>query len=219
MATKTAALNEDKLISLYMDEVLEQEVFPKSVYKFCKANKIKEEEFYKLFGSFDAIQQRIWLKFYENTHGLLEKNKEYARYSNREKMLTFFYTFFELLTLNRSYVLFVLNQGGDPRSWEQLKPLRGLRTRIKEFSSELIEEGNSDKNYRLSQRNPKIFSEGAWVQFMFLLNFWKEDQSPQFEKTDVAIEKSVNAIFDLFDSSPLETLLDFGKYLYKESGM
>lgn len=48
------------------------------------------------------------------------------------------------------------------------------------------------------------------------MNFWKSDDSAAFEKTDVAVEKSVNTIFDVFDNTPLENILDFGKFLYKE---
>jgi hypothetical protein len=49
------------------------------------------------------------------------------------------------------------------------------------------------------------------------LKFWKDDRSADFEKTDVAIEKSVNTIFDVFDNTPLEKVFDFGKFLYKET--
>jgi hypothetical protein len=52
---------------------------------------------------------------------------------------------------------------------------------------------------------------------MFILRFWTKDDSARFEKTDMAIEKSVNTIFDVFDNTPLENILDFGKFLYKES--
>ena len=65
----------------------------------------------------------------------------------------------------------------------------------------------------------QVFSEGAWLQFLFLLNFWANDDSAQFEKTDIAIEKSVNTIFDLFDNTPLNSILDFGKFLWKEKVM
>ena len=44
-----------------------------------------------------------------------------------------------------------------------------------------------------------------------------DDNSPAFEKTDVAIEKSVKAIFDVFETTPLESILDFGKFLVKEN--
>ena len=66
------------------------------------------------------------------------------------------------------------------------------------------------------QHPPKIFSEAAWVQMGFLLKFWMEDSSADFEKTDQAIEKSVQTAFDVFDNTPLSALVDFGKFLWKE---
>ena len=62
-----------------------------------------------------------------------------------------------------------------------------------------------------------MFSEGAWVQFVFLLKFWMNDRSPGFEKTDMAIENSVTTIFKIYDNGSLEKILDFGKFLYKEN--
>lgn len=47
-----------------------------------------------------------------------------------------------------------------------------------------------------------IFAEAVWIQFLFLLKFWANDNSPAFESTDVAIEKSVNTAFDVFDNTP-----------------
>jgi hypothetical protein len=61
-----------------------------------------------------------------------------------------------------------------------------------------------------------VFSEGAWLQFLFLLKFWMDDTSKGFEKTDVLIEKSVNTVVDLLDTKPLESLFDLGKFLWKE---
>ncbi len=43
-----------------------------------------------------------------------------------------------------------------------------------------------------------------------------DDTSASFEKTDVFIEKSVRASFDLIDTTPLKSLVDLGKFLYKE---
>ena len=42
------------------------------------------------------------------------------------------------------------------------------------------------------------------------------DNSVGFEKTDVAIEKSVQTVFSLFDNNALDILFDFGKFLWKE---
>ncbi|WP_435625066.1 TetR family transcriptional regulator C-terminal domain-containing protein [Flagellimonas sp.] len=213
--TTSSELSEEKIIGWFMDTVLEHEVLPKSIYKFCKANKIKEEEFYHFFGSFEGLQQVIWEWFYDNTISVMQKNEQYDAMSNEEKMLTFFFTFFENLTLNRSYVLFVLKHHSN--KLENMGQLKNLRKNIKEFATALIEESNSEKNVKVLRQNPQLFSEGAWVQSLFLLKFWMDDTSADFEKTDIAIEKSVTTIFKVFDNNSLEKILDFGKFLYKEN--
>ncbi|MEC8884447.1 MAG: TetR family transcriptional regulator C-terminal domain-containing protein [Bacteroidota bacterium] len=130
-------------------------------------------------------------------------------------MLSFFYTFFEVLTANRSYVLFALQE--QKNSLKSLAQLRDLRLKVREFASDLIEQDNEIKSSRFTKNPVSIFSEGAWLQTLFLLKYWMEDNSARFEKTDVAIEKSVNAIFDVFNTTPLESVLDFGKFLFKEN--
>lgn len=202
------------LMAAFMTDTLEAERFPVSVYKFCKQHKISEADFYAHFGSLESLQKEIWVSFFNQTVELLEKDEAYADYGNREKMLSFFFTFFELLGLNRSYILFTLRQQGS--QLQELDQLRGLRRVYKDFSKELILEANSEKSNRFTRHNPEVFSEGAWLQLLFLLRFWMRDGSPGFEKTDMAIEKSVNTIFDVFDNTPLERVLDFGKFLYKE---
>ncbi|MGB2758781.1 MAG: TetR family transcriptional regulator C-terminal domain-containing protein [Maribacter stanieri] len=215
MSAKAKKVTKDSIITMFMDYVLENEKLPKTVYKFCKVNAIEESDFYLYFGSIEALKKGIWNTFYENTVNVIEKNKEYQDFTNRDKMLTFFYTFFEVLTLNRSYVLFIMENAPSPlKNMEQLK---GLRKNIKDFAKVLIANGNQNKSSKLTKHNPQLFSEGAWLQSMFLLNFWKSDDSAGFEKTDLAIEKSVNTIFDVFDNTPLENILDFGKFLYKET--
>jgi hypothetical protein len=48
------------------------------------------------------------------------------------------------------------------------------------------------------------------------MKFWLDDTSPSFEITDIFIEKSVKASFDLINTTPLKSIIDFGKFLYKE---
>lgn len=215
MAAKAKKITIEIIIAKYMDYVLEHEMVPKSIYKFCKVSEIKEEDFYLFYGSLDSLQKGIWKQFFVNTIQVMEKNKEYDGFSNKDKMLTFFFTFFEILTLNRSYVLFVLEQENNPM--KNLEQLKGLRKHLRNFAKDLIVDGNAEKNLKITKHNPQLFSEGAWLQFMFILRFWMKDDSARFEKTDMAIEKSVNTIFDVFDNTPLENILDFGKFLYKES--
>ena len=208
-------VTKESVITMYMEYVLENGHTPASVFKFCKDHTIEEGTFYNFFGSFQGIRESIWVSFFENTIHLLHKNSEYATYPNREKMLSFFYTFFEVLTANRSYVLFALQEQKD--ALKSLGQLRDLRVCVRDYAGELIEEANDEKSSRLAKNPVSVFSEGAWLQTLFLLKYWMNDNSARFEKTDVAIEKSVNAIFDVFNTTPLESILDFGKFLFKEN--
>lgn len=216
--TKKTVKKEDitrqDVITAYMEYVLEHEKTPKSVFKFVKDNNMTEAEFYNFFGSFDGLRKEIWNTFFTMTMDVAHKSEDYHSFSNREKMLTFFYTFFELLTLNRSYVLFTLKENQHMMS--KMEQLKGLRKHVKGFARELIQERNESKTNILLERSESIYSEGAWVQMLFLLKFWMDDDSAGFEKTDMAIEKSVNTIFDVFDNTPLDAVFDFGKFLWKE---
>ncbi|MFD2697598.1 TetR family transcriptional regulator C-terminal domain-containing protein [Mesonia sediminis] len=210
---KVKKLQKKDWISAYMTYVLEEEKRPKSVYKFAKNLGEEEASFYQFFGSLDALQRSIWEEFYQMSIDLMNQAEETSNFSNREKMLTFFFTFFELLTANRSYVIFSLKEHESPL--KNLEQLSGLRKRVKQFASELIEDKNDEQKVKLLRHNKTIFSEGAWLQTVFLMKFWLDDNSPQFEQTDVAIEKSVNTIFDVFNNTPLERVIDFGKFIYQ----
>lgn len=202
-------LTREKLVSLYMDQVLTTAQTPGTVFKFCKENKLKEEDFYNFFGSFEALEQAVWGGFFDHTLELVHKSLEYSEFSAREKLLTFYFTFFEVLKANRSYVLFALNK--DKRPLKNLEQLKQLRRKVKDFAGALDEDSEV-----MLLKSSTVFSEAVWLQLLFLLKFWKDDNSPQFESTDVAIEKSVNTLFDLFNTAPLERVLDLGKFLWKE---
>lgn len=209
----TEQISEDNIISLYMDYVLENGTLPQSVYKFCKDNGITEERFYQFFGSFEGVQKTIWKRFFDNAFEVINRTPEYESFTTREKLLTFYYTFFEILTANRSYVLLTLSQ--QTPALKNLEQLKVLRLQVKNYASELVREDNK-KSAKYTRRSETIFSEATWLQLMFLIKFWLKDNSARFESTDVAIEKSVNTIFDVFDTTPLDRVIDFGKFLWKE---
>lgn len=109
MAKKKTINNKD-IITFYMDYVLEHNENPKTVYAFCKTNNFDENEFYKYFASFEAIEKGIFEAFYVNTLNVLEKSDDYLNFDARNKLLSFYFTFFENLTSNRSYVVYVLKK-------------------------------------------------------------------------------------------------------------
>jgi hypothetical protein len=211
---KKKNISADKIYSMYMEYVLENGKAPENVYIFSKENNFDETLFYRFFGSFEAVEKSIFAAFYDNTLTLLEKNDDYAGFDSRNKLLSFYFTFFENLTANRSFVLSVLSQ--KKGNLKSLSILSELRKKFKSFIGSLQISPVSLNDARLEKIQEQSIEESAWVQLLITINFWKSDPSPSFEKTDLFIEKSVNASFDLIDNTPLKGIIDLGKFLVKE---
>ena len=212
--TNKHLIDDNQIISFYMNDVLEGNEEIKNVYSFCKKHNIEESDFYTFFGSFNSVKKSIWIKFFANALATIEKEIAFENYSDKNKLLTLYFTLFEVMTLNRSYILFSLKENKD--GLKNLKNLQGFRIIFKEFIVSIIQSSSSESNDKISRVTQPVFSEGAWLQFLFLLKFWMDDDSKGFEKTDVLIEKSVNTVVDLLDTKPLESLFDLGKFLWKE---
>ncbi|PQJ23236.1 TetR family transcriptional regulator C-terminal domain-containing protein [Tenacibaculum sp. SG-28] len=212
--TRKKNITAEKIVDFYMNDVLLEHT-PKSVYAFADKHNFNEGDFYQFFPSFDRLEQEIFALFCSNTVALLVKNEAYTTYDSKEKLLSFYYTFFEILTANRSYVYLKLK--GNKNKLESLKLLQELK---KEFSNyitaEIYKDGIDFKNKNINKLRDKSVLEVSWIQLLFTIQFWLEDVSKGFEKTDIFIEKSVKATFDLSDITPLQSVFDFAKFLWKE---
>ena len=217
VTTKKESIDDNVIIALYMNDVLEDNHNTKNVYVFCKNNNIKEADFYSFFGSLDGVKQAIWTKFLENAIVTLQKDENYDNYPNKNKLLSFYFTIFEILTLNRSYVMYSLMENKE--GMKNMKDFKGFRNQLKDFVKDIMDTSTTENQGRVSKITKPIFSEGAWIQFLFILKFWMDDTSKSFEKTDIIIEKSVNTVVDLLETKPLENLFDLGKFIWKEKMM
>ena len=106
---KKKNITKENVISFYMDYFLEHNKKPNTVYQFAKLNNFEESEFYKHFTNFETIDETIFEVFFDQTLQLLQKSDDYENYDAKTKLLSFYYTFFELLTANRSFVVAILN--------------------------------------------------------------------------------------------------------------
>ena len=214
MATKKKIITKDDIVSKYMNEVLEKGEKPKSVYLFAKHNHFTEAEFYTFFATLESLEKEIFRLFFENSVNLLHQHEDYPQYDMKNKMLSFYFTFFEILTANRSYVLQSLKLDRNPL--KNLVQLTSLRDSFKEYVSEILTDDYRLEQEKLQKFQEKAIQESAWLQLMMTIKFWMDDSSAAFEKTDIFIEKSVNASFELMNVKPLNHLIDFGKFLFKE---
>ncbi|WP_299127786.1 TetR family transcriptional regulator C-terminal domain-containing protein [uncultured Winogradskyella sp.] len=211
---KKKSVTQNDVISAYMDYVLMHNEQPKTVYAFAKNNNMKEEKFYEFFTSFEVLEQSIFKIFFDSAHAVLEKSDDYLTFDARNKLLSFYFTFFEILTANRSYVIHTLND--HKKSLKSLRTLSQLKSRFFNYIEHLNIPTLDLKQEQLEKIQRRSLKESAWLQLLITLKFWIDDTSASFEKTDLFIEKSVKASFDLIDTTPLKSLMDLGKFLYKE---
>lgn len=197
----------------YIDYLLDHGRRPASVFRFCKDLGISEDVFYSVAGSFEGLEERIWTGFISSVVSRLNNEQEFSLFTTRDKVLTFYYALFEELKQNRSFVLL---QAGDLH-----KPtfvpvfLKGFKAVFEQFLESILSEGQGNGEIAtrpyLDKRYPRLF----WLHLGFILTFWRNDNSADFEKTDVAIEKSVNLAFDLIGKGAVDSAVDFGKFLYQ----
>jgi hypothetical protein len=195
----------------YIDYVLTHNKKPASVYVFAKDNAMAENEFYNHYGSFDAIEADIWTVFFDKTIAEIKLQEVWQTYSAREKTLSFFYSFFELLKTKRSFVNYSMQHFTKSLSIPQ--PLKQAKELFEKLSIEIIQEGLESNELADRKFISDKYKNALWLQLMFVLKFWQKDSSAGFEKTDEAIEKGVNVTFDLFQRSPIDNLFDYGKFL------
>lgn len=195
----------------YIDYVLTQDEKPKSVYSFAKKLKISEAEFYEFYGSFESIEKMVWVDLTVEAISAVQQQEVWAQYSSRDRMLSFFYSYVELLKQHRSFIVYSLKSHQD--KFATPKVLSGVKPIFENFAEELINEGLESGELADRKFFAKRYKDALWVQYAFILNFWVNDDSTDFEKTDEAIEKGINVTFDLFQRSPIDNLFEYGKFL------
>jgi hypothetical protein len=214
MAAKKSSITKDKIVSMYMKYRLENNEKPKSVYQFVKTNGFDETEFYSFFGTIESVEKEIFIMFLDKTVELIRKDPSYEAYDMKSKVLSFYFTFFELLSANRSYIVMSLKE--HQNQLKNLMQLSSLRVGFKRYITEIISDEVRTSHEKFQNFQEKSIQETTWIQFLLTMKFWLEDESAAFEKTDIYIEKSVKATFELMNIAPLESLIDFGKFIFKE---
>jgi len=99
---------------------------------------------------------------------------------------------------------------------KNLMQLSSLRNSFKNYVAGIISDEYRIKQEKFQNFQEKAIQETSWIQLLLTLKFWLEDSSPAFEKTDLYIEKSIKATFELMNITPLDSLIDFGKFIFKE---
>lgn len=204
---------ESRIEKAYIEYILNNGTQPPSVYKFSSDLGIKEEEFYNHYGSFEGIERKIWKGFIQRTIDRVRADEAYQGFAARDKLLTFYYAFFEELKSNRSFVLIQLKKQRTPEFTPGF--LKDFKQTYISYAEEIINAGKQNGEIARRPFFDKRYASLFWYHMGFLLIFWRDDNSPGFERTDAAIEKSVNLAFEFIGKGAVDSVIDFAKFLYQ----
>jgi hypothetical protein len=213
MAKKTK-ITASEIITFYMDYMVEYQVKPESIEDFAQLYQFDAVIFYDYFTSFKSLEKSIYNVLFENSLVILKQTPEYYTFSKKDKLLSFYYTFFENLALNQEFVSQHLK--GLENQFKALSTFSLLKKSFTAFIEELNLETISLNVDSIETIQKKAIKESAWLQFLFIMKFWLDDTSEAFEKTDILIEKTINTGIELLDTKSLFNIIDLAKFLYKE---
>lgn len=210
---KVSKITKLEIVDLFMDDTIKNGKLPKRVSRFCEDNHIEIEDFNKHFEDFKSLETYIFEVFYENTIRLLYANEDFNDFEPQDKVLSFYYTFFELLTANRDFVKICL---GSKNKFARILVLKDLREQYVHFIENINIEFINIPVAQIDKAKDKAISNISWVKLMLTIEYWLNDDSPAFEKTDVLIEKSVQTAFQILDTTTMSSVFDLGKFLVKD---
>lgn len=206
-------IQREKIIKGYIEFELLNGRVPNSVFELTNRLELEEPVFYKYFGSLDVLRSAILSDFLSTTTDLMDEDPNYATFTAREKLLALFYTLFEQLQQQRSYLLMkysdIKKTPENSKDWKEFMKLLIARADL------ILSEAKMQNEI---QDRPVIgshYGKGSPLIFAYLFRVWIKDDSTEFATTDAAIEKAVNLSFDMLGSSPLDSLIDFGKFAFK----
>lgn len=204
---------EESIVKQYIEFELLEGREPNSVFEFCKHFNLKEATFYKYFNSLKHIRRRILKDFAASTLEILDNDKNYVSFSANEKALALFFTLFETFLDNRSYLV---------SKYDKIKDLKGMVgdwdsffTHFEERMDQIVNEAKQNQEIKDRPYISNYYGKSFKLVLLYNFRVWINDESEKFETTDAAIEKSINLAFEFLGKSPLDSLIDFGKFAIK----
>lgn len=212
---KAKQMNKATWMEWYSDYLLTNGKRPENVYMFARAHKSSEASFYTFFPDFERLEQSYLPHFFDKSLELVRQIEHFSAMPAKEQLLNLYFILLENFTLNRSLVLMLLGDGAVQR----YSILKELKRSHREFIQTLSFSGNDlfeKASEKIKQWGGRSKEELLWLHFLSVIDFWRKDRSPGFEKTDIYIEKTIDTGFDLADNPLMNKFLDLGRFLWKE---
>lgn len=191
--------------------------YDSSTEEFCKKAKIPVGQFREHMGDFEDGDSLVWEALMAAAVETAMEDPQFRQFDFRQRLLSVYYLFFENCALNAAFCTNSIDHHG---RLQMVSTLSNMKQVFTEFINMAFQSDSLFQSSQIGQLinkvGDKVYGEGFYSQLLFLLDFWHNDTSPEYEKTDLAIEKSVKAACDLMDVTPVKSIFDFGKFIWQE---
>ncbi len=199
------------MTNAYISYIQEFQDKPNNVESFCTYANTTPLQFFQSYSSFEDLEKAIFRQFFYETLDVLHGDEVYSTYNTREKLLAFYYTWFQTLQPMRDFIVYLWAQEYSPLEGPHY--YKDVRQPFINYVDTLLQNG-----IRLGEISERFGLEGInklilWNQSKFLFQYWMTDTSTQFEQTDAAVEKSVNFAVDVMQPNLLDTAIDWFKFI------
>ncbi len=184
---------------------------PESFEAFSAYLKSQDIELKGSYHSLTRIERDIVLGTFTESLHRLENAEEYLEYSTREKVLACYYTWLEELGEIRTFLKVLSQHSMISLTTERF--LKSVEPVFKAYIEDLLNEGSdtgeiADRKI-IESRYPAVL----WYNTRFIIQYWLHDDSQDYERSDAAVEKAVNFVFDLLAPNLLDSGFDFFRFL------
>ena len=194
----------------YMATLQKEGHAPVSVHRFCKDLGIAEKDFYMAFPNLHAVEKHFWRSWMETIIAAVLSGKEWTSFSAKERYLAFLFAFTGQALEQRSLLE---ERFGKLTLLCNPSSLDGLKSSLKDFTSELIQHGMEKGDIAHRGALGNLYPEVLYIHWRSVLDYFLKDESQGFERTDAFIEKTVEFAFDLFRTQAIDSAADLVRFL------
>lgn len=198
----------------YLNYIEKYNKRPASGRELCEEAELSLELFNEHYKNLAALEKAMWLRWFNETITVLQSSEEYTEYLAQEKLFAFLYTWLETIEPHLNYIKLA------PRFFNIFRPdelvLYDFKQAYLAYTAQLAEQAKENGELKSRPVIESFYNDAFWTQLIFTLNYWMKDESEDKVKTDEAIERSVSLAFEWMGRNPIDSILEFGKFLFEK---
>lgn len=192
-------------------ELVIKEGRPTSFHELEKKLRTAGVEIDPHFSSLSTLEAEIFLDGFVKVRDQLLSDEVFAAYSAREKLLAIFYTWLEDLEAQKAFWRIVDQAAFLFECQAYMQQTKApFQAFVKLIISQGLEEGS------IARRPITDYYIGPiWCSSNYIFHSWLRDESKNSERSDAAVEKTVNFVFDLMEPGWLDSGFEWTKFLFQ----